>query len=132
MAAPPPYGAPQYGQPQYAPQQGVVVQQGYPQQGYPQQGYPQQGYPQQGYPPQQQGVVYGQPVNFQQPVYSGQPATTVIIQGGGNCSAGGSHVIDEDFTICGIVCCILFFPLGVLCCLAMRERRCTKCQIRFA
>jgi len=128
MAAPPPYGAPQYqpqytGQPQYIPQQGVVVQQG----------YPQQGYPQQGYIPPQQGVVYGQPVNFQQPIYNAQPqVTTVVIQGGGNCSAGGSHVIDEDFTICGILCCILFFPLGVLCCLAMRERRCTKCQVRFS
>lgn len=33
----------------------------------------------------------------------------------------------EDYSCCGIVMAILFFPIGILCCLLMKERKCTNC-----
>jgi len=157
MSAPPPqYDPNQTGAP--VPQYGAPPQQGYSPQGYqPPEGYQQQqyqqpaGYQQQPYAqqpyqgmPQQpmaqgyptQPVGYAQPVGYQQPVYAqplqGQTTTVTAVQvTGGSCSGGGNHFIVEDFTCCGVCLAIFFFPIGVLCCLVMRERRCPKCGMRF-
>ncbi|XP_038064324.1 annexin A7-like [Patiria miniata] len=132
--APAPAGYPQAGAGGYPPQQGGYPQQGYPppQQGYPppsgQPGYPpqqQQGYPpqQQGYPPQQQ-----QPptvVAIQQPA----PATQVVVTGG--CPTCHVGMMTDSYTACGIILAICFFPLGVICCLMMKERKCTNCGATF-
>jgi len=132
---PPQYTQPAaYGQP--PPQQyGQPAQQQYPppqQYGQPPQqtyGQPQQQYGQ----PQQQ---YGQPQQFAQPQYGYQPAVIaqqapVVVVGSGGCPGGGAHFIVEEFTGCGICLAIFFFPLGVLCCLAMKEQRCAKCNQYF-
>ena len=61
--------------------------------------------------------------NFQN--YSSVPYTQVIIVGG--CPACRVGVLEDDYTCCGILCAILCFPLGILCCLAMKQRKCSNC-----
>lgn len=39
--------------------------------------------------------------------------------------------VSEDFTIIGIILAILFFPLGILCCLMMKEKKCDRCGAKF-
>ncbi|XP_071962378.1 membrane protein BRI3-like [Antedon mediterranea] len=75
--------------------------------------------PQPGYPPQQ---AYGQPVTVTH-------TTNVVVVGG--CPACRVGVLEDDFTVLGVLCAILFFPLGILCCLAMRQRRCPNCGAVF-
>jgi hypothetical protein len=81
--------------------------------------------------------VYGQQPQYvlqQQPQYvmqNGQllqlqPGQTVLVVGG--CPAGGGHSMTEDFTPLGICLAICFFPIGMICCCAMKERRCVKCN----
>ncbi|KAB7508081.1 Brain protein I3 [Armadillidium nasatum] len=57
-------------------------------------------------------------------------AADVIVVGG--CPACRVGVLDEEFTLPGLCCAFWFFPIGVLCCLAMRERRCTNCGAIFS
>lgn len=40
-------------------------------------------------------------------------------------------MLTEEFTCCGIFCAIFFFPLGLLCCLCMRDKVCSNCNARF-
>lgn len=89
---------------------------GYNQPGYPQGG--QTGYPGQPGYQQQYGVIVQQ-----------QPATQVVLVGG--CPACRAGVLEEDYTCLGVLCAILFFPIGILCCLAMRQRRCPNCGAIF-
>jgi len=79
---------------------------------YPQQqGYATQSYPQQqGYTPQPQGYVV-------------QP----VISHGGGCPQCHHGVMSDEFTCCGIVCAILFFPIGLVCCFLMTDKRCGSC-----
>lgn len=80
---------------------------------------------------QPQQVVYAQPqqVYVQGPVLShGVLGHGVIggqmLQTDGRCA----HAVQtNDFTVCGIVLAIVFFPIGLLCCLVMTERRCVHC-----
>lgn len=39
--------------------------------------------------------------------------------------------VSEDFTTIGIILAILFFPLGILCCLMMKEKKCDRCGAKF-
>ncbi|XP_022092587.1 brain protein I3-like [Acanthaster planci] len=100
----------------------------YPPQGYPaQQGYPPPG--QSGYPPQHQGYpAHQQPptvVTVQQ-----QPATTQVVMTGG-CPTCHVGVMTDSYTACGIILAICFFPLGIICCLMMKERTCSNCGATF-
>lgn len=56
--------------------------------------------------------------------------TTVVVVQQGNCPVCKAGYIVEEFTCCGIVLAILFFPLGLLCCFLMRERKCSSCGAR--
>ncbi|XP_045607201.2 membrane protein BRI3 [Procambarus clarkii] len=56
----------------------------------------------------------------------------VILMAGGNCPACRAGILRNDFTCCGIWIAVLFFPLGILCCFLMMERRCTHCGLTFA
>lgn len=40
-------------------------------------------------------------------------------------------MLEEGFTACGLCCAIFFFPVGILCCLLMREKSCSNCGARF-
>ncbi|XP_035255059.1 brain protein I3 [Anguilla anguilla] len=78
----------------------------------------------QGYPPV--------PPVAQQPNCTGsytiiQPSVVVV----GGCPACRVGVLEEDFTCLGILCAIIFFPIGILCCLAMRQRMCPNCGATF-
>ncbi|KAG0719047.1 Brain protein I3 [Chionoecetes opilio] len=53
-----------------------------------------------------------------------QPCVVVVGQGCPVCRVG---IVQEEFTGCGICLGICFFPLGILCCMLMRERRCSHC-----
>lgn len=56
-----------------------------------------------------------------------QPSVVVV----GGCPACRVGVLEDDFTCLGIMCAILFFPLGILFCLALRQRRCPNCGATF-
>ena len=58
----------------------------------------------------------------------GQPSLIVVGGGCPNCQVG---VLTDDYGCCAIFLAIFFFPIGLLCCLAMRERVCTNCRARF-
>ncbi|KAM3960717.1 membrane protein BRI3 [Aphomia sociella] len=62
-------------------------------------------------------------------------ATNIIIQPPiitvGACPACRVGILEDDFTCLGILCAIFFFPLGILCCLALKNRRCSNCGAMF-
>ncbi|XP_011875166.1 PREDICTED: brain protein I3 [Vollenhovia emeryi] len=53
----------------------------------------------------------------------------IIIVGG--CPACRVGVMEDDYTCLGLLCAILFFPLGLICCLILRTRRCSNCGAYF-
>lgn len=94
---------------------------------------------QQGGPYQAAGAPPGyQPIPTQQPTYmipqgtaiTVQPQSSVVVVGG--CPACRVGVLEDDFTCLGVCCAIFFFPIGILCCLAMRQRRCPNCGAVFS
>merc|ERR1712136_64192 len=99
-------------------------------------GYPNQpqGYPNQpqGYPNQPQGYP-NQPI-LQQPSTTIQvtpvPASTMIVLDG--CPSCHVGILETKFPPCAILLAIFFFPLGLICCFAMMQRRCNRCQQVFS
>jgi hypothetical protein len=55
-------------------------------------------------------------------------SATVLTVTGDSCAAGGPHSYTESYPALAWILAILFFPMGVFCCLAMREDRCVKCD----
>lgn len=45
----------------------------------------------------------------------------------GNCPVCRTGNLTYEYTCCGIALAILFFPIGILCCLLMKQGRCTNC-----
>ncbi|XP_022085046.1 brain protein I3-like [Acanthaster planci] len=88
----------------------------------PAQGYP----PNPNYPPPQ-GYPSQPPPATQ--VTVSQPATQVVVVG--NCPVCHAGALVDQFTTCGILLAIFFFPLGVICCLMMKERVCSHCNAHF-
>ncbi|XP_065119210.1 membrane protein BRI3 isoform X2 [Paramisgurnus dabryanus] len=98
---------------------------------------PYQGFPASspGYPASSPGypAVPGHPAAVAgQPAYTStytivQPSVVVV----GGCPACRVGVLEDDFTCLGIMCAIFFFPLGILFCLALRQRRCPNCGATF-
>ncbi|XP_072838465.2 membrane protein BRI3 [Pogona vitticeps] len=62
---------------------------------------------------------------IQQPL----PTTSVVVVGG--CPACRVGVLEDTFTCLGVLCAIVFFPIGILFCLALRQRRCPNCGATF-
>lgn len=56
-----------------------------------------------------------------------QPSVVVV----GGCPACRVGVLEDDFTCLGILCAIIFFPLGLIFCFALRQRRCPNCGATF-
>lgn len=93
-------------------------------------GYPQQpGFQPQGVPPPPSGTQYYPPQ--QQPMVARQTTYTTQVVVVGGCPACRVGTLEDDFTLLGLCCAIVFFPLGILCCLAMRQRRCPNCGATF-
>ncbi|XP_077131056.1 membrane protein BRI3 [Ranitomeya variabilis] len=72
-------------------------------------------------------VAYPSPYVIQQ-----QPAvamTSVVVVGG--CPACRVGVLEDSFTCLGIFCAVFFFPVGILFCFALRQRRCPNCGATF-
>ncbi|KAH1002338.1 hypothetical protein HUJ04_008434 [Dendroctonus ponderosae] len=66
----------------------------------------------------------------------GATSTTIVVENPeviviGACPSCRVGVLEDDFTCLGVFCAIFFFPLGILCCLAMREKRCSNCHATF-
>jgi len=57
------------------------------------------------------------------------PHQQIIVIGG--CPACRIGALEEHMTLLGILCGIFFFPLGLICCLTLTERRCTNCGTTF-
>ncbi|KAJ3114694.1 hypothetical protein HDU96_001788 [Phlyctochytrium bullatum] len=60
-----------------------------------------------------------------------QPQVVMAVNPAEMCAAGGIHAITDEFTCCGITLAILFFPIGLVCCFLMKEKKCQKCGARF-
>lgn len=60
-----------------------------------------------------------------------QPAHTTQVIFVGGCPACRVGVLEDDFTCLGVCLAIFLFPLGILCCLALRQRRCPNCGAIF-
>ncbi|KAF2883930.1 hypothetical protein ILUMI_22247 [Ignelater luminosus] len=77
------------------------------------------------YPQQAYGPSYGTTTT----------TTTVIVPPEiimvGACPACRIGILEDDYTCLGILCAILFFPIGILCCLALKNRRCSNCGAYF-
>ncbi|XP_064095687.1 membrane protein BRI3-like [Macrobrachium nipponense] len=116
MSSPYPNNPPQYS---YAPQQ-------------PPPSYP----PQQPPPPQ---YMPGPSANYNNQNHSiqivntgSQPqASPVVYVANGSCPNCRVGFFVDDFTCCGICLAIFFFPIGLICCFAMRERKCSNCGLTF-
>ncbi|EDW93271.1 brain protein I3 [Drosophila yakuba] len=91
-----------------------------------------------------QGAPSAPPPNMHMPSYGAfettpvsvviQPApvalpTEIIVVGG--CPSCRIGYLEDTYSACGLCCAIFFFPLGILCCLAMREKRCYNCGTVF-
>jgi len=53
------------------------------------------------------------------------PGTTIVLTG--NCPNCRMGMLEDSFGCFAIFLAIFFFPLGILCCLLMKERRCSHC-----
>lgn len=49
----------------------------------------------------------------------------------GACPACRVGYLEDDYTCLGLFCAIFFFPLGILCCLALKNKRCSNCGAYF-
>nr|XP_047921983.1 brain protein I3 [Anser cygnoides] len=87
--------------------------------------------------PGEAGAGYAVPPPTSQPNYSStytiiqQPATTTSVVVVGGCPACRVGVLEDTFTCLGVLCAIVFFPIGILFCLALRQRRCPNCGAAF-
>nr|XP_033770131.1 brain protein I3 [Geotrypetes seraphini] len=60
-----------------------------------------------------------------------QPVTTTSVVVVGGCPACRVGVLEDSFTCLGVCCAILFFPIGLLLCFALKQRQCPNCGATF-
>lgn len=88
-------------------------------------------------PPGYQPYQNVAPVGFMPSYGAMQPTTTTNIvitppiMAVGACPACRVGMLEDDFTCLGILCAIACFPIGILCCLGMKNRRCSNCGAYF-
>ncbi|KZV69031.1 hypothetical protein PENSPDRAFT_581602, partial [Peniophora sp. CONT] len=44
--------------------------------------------------------------------------------------AQGEHEVTTTFGLCGIICAVLIFPLGLICLCLDSEKKCARCGTR--
>ncbi|XP_068142998.1 membrane protein BRI3 [Drosophila tropicalis] len=84
-------------------------------------------------PPNMHMATYGAfettPVSvIVQPAPVALPTEIIVI---GGCPACRIGYLQDTYSALGLFCAIFFFPVGLLCCLAMREKRCSNCGTVF-
>ncbi|CAF1113025.1 unnamed protein product [Adineta steineri] len=60
--------------------------------------------------------------------FGSQPPTVIVLGGCPACKVG---MLETEFTCMGLCCAIFLFPIGILCCLGLRQRRCNFCGAIF-
>ncbi|XP_012216504.1 membrane protein BRI3 [Linepithema humile] len=68
------------------------------------------------------------------PSYGSTHSTAIIVPEiilVGGCPACRVGVMEDDYTCLGLLCAILFFPFGILCCMLLKTRRCSNCGAYF-
>ncbi|XP_018566884.1 brain protein I3-like isoform X2 [Anoplophora glabripennis] len=91
-------------------------------------------------PPYDGGFVnqtHGQPSPLQPPIIMAQPqpqyasstTTYVVVNSGtpGGCRVCHNRTWTGSYSCCAWLCCICCFPCGLICCLCMRQKKCSKC-----
>ncbi|XP_064487107.1 membrane protein BRI3-like [Ornithodoros turicata] len=83
------------------------------------------GVPPVGLPPSYQSVTkaplpQGAPVTYQSP-------PQVVVYFYGSCPSCGVGILEDEYTYLGVFLAVCCFPLGLLCCHALRVQRCTSC-----
>ncbi|RZF39612.1 hypothetical protein LSTR_LSTR001133 [Laodelphax striatellus] len=92
--------------------------------------------PAQTHPPTYQSFPPLQPMVQQNPI-PGYGSTVVTIEQQprviiiGTCPACRVGIVEDDYTCLGIFCAIFFFPIGILACLLLKNRRCSNCGAYF-
>jgi len=76
-----------------------------------------------------QPVDYGTSGSSISPMQPNIPHQQIIVIGG--CPACRIGSLEEHMTLLGILCGIFFFPIGIICCLTLTERKCTNCGAKF-
>ncbi|CAD6222973.1 GSCOCG00005330001-RA-CDS [Cotesia congregata] len=49
----------------------------------------------------------------------------------GACPACRVGILEDDYTCLGLFCAIFFFPIGILCCLLLKNKKCSNCGAYF-
>ncbi|KZC08804.1 PREDICTED: brain protein I3 [Dufourea novaeangliae] len=68
------------------------------------------------------------------PSYGSTQSTTILVPDiilVGTCPACRVGILEDDYTCLGLLCAILFFPLGLICCMMLKSRRCSNCGAYF-
>lgn len=68
------------------------------------------------------------------PSYGSTQSTTIFIPDivvVGGCPACRVGIMEDDYSCLGVMCAILLFPIGILCCLMLKTRRCSNCGAYF-
>lgn len=81
------------------------------------------------------GTTYGSIYQPPEPVQSGTTTYVTIVPPDisfvGGCSVCRIGILEDNYPCCGICCAIFFFPLGIICCLCMKNKRCSHCGVEF-
>lgn len=65
-------------------------------------------------------------------VINARPIVQPVVLNGPRCPYCGMGILEPQFTLCGLLFALFFFPFGIILCFLLRENICTHCQLAFA